>query len=130
MKRWLSLLAFTVLLVGCGTPATAANTPVATASLASTETPTPTPAPIEVAPGEFLPASQVIGYEARSSVGALLYIQDIHGNWIRASYEAKPPIPDWTGLNTRLESVLKVMLRAILACVEYWQYKPYSRWIM
>ena len=68
-------------------------------------TPIPTPTPIEVAPGEFIPASQIVGYEARDNSGKLIYVQDINGKWIKASYEVAVPTAtaeDWANVNARL----------------------------
>jgi len=71
-----------------------------------TEAPTaiPTPAPVEVAPGEFLSASQVVGYEARDTSGKLIYTKDIRGSWIKVGNEVSAPPADWAGLTTRLGS--------------------------
>lgn len=79
----------------------------ATATPPPTEAPTaiPTPTPIEVAPGEFIPASQITGYEARDTNGKLIYIQDTHGKWIKADHEVGTPkatAEDWTNVNARL----------------------------
>lgn len=106
MKPWLSLLLFPILLGACGRPVTVTNTPFPPSETA-TEAPTaiPTPTPIEVAPGEYLPSSQLVGYEARDNSGKLIYVKDINGKWIKASYEvtvAPATQEDWTNVNTRL----------------------------
>jgi len=51
------------LLTACQPAAPVSVTPSATPP-APTETPIPTPTPVEVAPGEFVPTSQIVGYEA------------------------------------------------------------------
>ena len=78
-----------------------------TATPPPTEAPTaiPTPMPVEVAPGEFIPTSQIVGYEARDVNGKLIYVQDTKGVWIKAAYEvtvAPATQEDWTNVNARL----------------------------
>lgn len=103
MKHVITILFVAIFITACSSIAPA---PTATAVPATpTETPIPTPTPIEVAPGEFLPPSQIVGYEARDTSGKLLYIQDIQGNWIKATHEVVvPPATeaDWTNINERL----------------------------
>ena len=59
------------------------------------------------------------GYEARDGAGALAYIKDINGNWIKASYEV--PLPTDTGLLDRLGSnyVLTAIIQESLALMGY-----------
>jgi len=108
MKRQFSFLLFAIVLGACGAPAPATNTPVpltATATIVPTATATPTPAPVEVASGEFIPASQITGFEARDTNGKLIYVEDIYGKWIKSFYEIVVPpatAEDWANVNSRL----------------------------
>ncbi|MCJ7433729.1 MAG: hypothetical protein MUO77_09610, partial [Anaerolineales bacterium] len=107
MKHIIIILLAAMYITACSAIAPApTSTPIATTVPATpTETPIPTPTPIEVAPGEFLPPSQIVGYEARDTSGKLLYIQDIQGNWIKATHEVVVPPAneaDWAGVNERL----------------------------
>jgi len=94
------------LLVACGAPARATNTPLlptATATPAPTETPIPTPMAVEINGNSYL---QKIGYdyEAFDTTGNLQYVQDTNTNWIKASYERSPMLDTSTALIGRLGS--------------------------
>ncbi len=129
------LLACVLLLTACSsvtrTPAPlspvpsapATNTPTEPSPPTPTEAPTaiPTPAPIEVAPGEFIPASQIVGYEARDTSGKLIYVEDVHGNWIKATHEVVVPTAtaeDWTNVNARLGTDFVINTDGTIAGVE------------
>ncbi len=76
------------------------------------------PAPVEVAPGEFIPASQIVGYEARDTSGKLIYVQDTKGDWIKATHEVAAPVADWAGVNERLGTEFTINPDGTIAGVE------------
>jgi len=101
-----SLLLFATLLVACGAPARATNTPLlptATATPVPTETPIPTPMAVEINGNTYTQKSGY-DYEAFDTTGKLAYVKDTQGNWIKASYEKPMMIDSSTALTGRLGS--------------------------
>ena len=119
MKRLLFLCAF--LFAACSAPTTVTNAtlpPTTTPTIAPTAISTPTPAPVEVAPGEFIPASQIVGYEAHDANGKLIYTQDTNGAWIKVTHEVAVPAADWIGINERLGTDFAINANGTITGVE------------
>lgn len=88
-----------------------------------TESPTaqPTPVPIEVAPGEFIPTSQIEGYIARDTNGKLIYVEDINGKWIKAGHEVvvtPATAEDWASVSERLGTEFTINPDGTIAGIE------------
>lgn len=105
MKKIFYILFIILFFTGCAPAKTVPTSepPTSTAFL-PTETPippTPTLALVEINGGSY---SQRTGYDydAYDSSGNLAYVKDVHGNWIKASYEV--PLPSDNSLLDRLGS--------------------------